>query len=500
MNIHYLFNLIILITNSIFLKKFLHIFQLKDYNNTRYLKYFINKKIIFIFICLILFIFQIIFKNLLFFIISNTIILIFNIIFCKFLIKSNKTPIKFTKKIKRLYFLSFILIAVLSFYKFSFCLFPIVTLLCPIISNFINIYDKIKNKLFIDKARKKLKSYKTKIIAITGSNGKTSVKNILKEIISTQRKTQATPASYNTPLGISKFINEHLERDCEFLILEYGARHKNDIKKLCKLFGADYGIVTTISPQHLETFKNIENIMQAKNQLPIYLQNKPCVFNIDNIYCKRMFDLKHGNKISTSIYSPANVHTKNFKINNCQIRFDLILNDTIHTIKTNLLGKHNISNICLATALSLELSISIENIISAIENLQPTEHRLSLIKTYINILDDSYNCSPTSAKEALWVLKNFSGKKMIATPGIIECGKEAYSINYNLGKEMSFCNWCIIVGEHNKKAILDGLKSQNYNTKNIILANTLDDAKRYFSKLKDNDTLLLLNDLPDDYN
>ena len=86
------------------------------------------------------------------------------------------------------------------------------------------------------------------------------------EILSSKYNVQATPKSYNTPLGISKFINDELRDNTEYLILEYGARHKGDIKKLCNIFGADYGIVTTISAQHLESFKSIQNIYEAKKR------------------------------------------------------------------------------------------------------------------------------------------------------------------------------------------------------------------------------------------
>ncbi|MBQ8615182.1 MAG: UDP-N-acetylmuramoyl-tripeptide--D-alanyl-D-alanine ligase, partial [Clostridia bacterium] len=143
----------------------------------------------------------------------------------KNLIKSSKTPLKFTGKLSRLYIISIFVLLGLCFYKYAFCLIFVATFLCPIISNTINMYDKIRNKMFIKKAQKKLKNSYTQVIAITGSNGKTSVKNILLEVLSTEHKVQATPASYNTPIGIAKFINESLEKDTEFLILEYGARH-----------------------------------------------------------------------------------------------------------------------------------------------------------------------------------------------------------------------------------------------------------------------------------
>ncbi|MBQ8615837.1 MAG: hypothetical protein IJ415_04650, partial [Clostridia bacterium] len=268
------------------------------------------------------------------------------------------------------------------------------------------------------------------------------------------------------------------------------------------LYGADYGIVTTISPQHLESFKSIKNIYYAKNQLPIYLQNKPCVFNIDNIYCKQMLKEKQHYSITASISEKANIHAKNLKIVENLMNFDLILGEKTYNLKINLLGRHNVLNICLATALANLIGIKDKNILSAIENLQPIEHRLQLINTHINIIDDSYNCSPSSAKEALWVLKNFSGKKMIVTPGIIECGKEKYNINFKLGQQMAFCDLCVIIGNENKQAISDGIKKEIENKNlqpEIIPSSSLEDAKQYFSHLNNGDTLLLLNDLPDDY-
>ena len=322
-------------------------------------------------------------------------------------------------------------------------------------------------------------------------------------MLSTKYKVQATPASFNTPLGIAKFINNELKYNTEFLILEYGARHKNDIKKLCNLFGADYGITTTVASQHLESFKSVENVFKAKSKLPTFLQNKPCIFNIDNLYTKRMFDEKTGDKISVSINQKANVFAENIKIENFKTQFNLVLNNQIYSLQTFLLGCHNVLNICLATALANYLEISTNNIISAIENLEQVPHRLSLTQTHINILDDSYNCSPASANESLWVLKQIPNKKMVVTPGIIECGKEKVNINYNLGKQLAYFEFVVIIGNENKQAILDGIKKEieeNNLQPQIYFSPSLEEAKQYFSKLNNNDTLLLLNDLPDDYN
>lgn len=502
MCIYYIFNLLIFLTNLLFLHKFLHVYQLKDYQNRRYFKYFLNKKSIFILICLILFIFELFIKNILFYIVVNTITYIMNLFYLKNLIKTSKTPLKFTRKLSRLYIISIFVLFAMCFYKNSFLLIIGLTFSTPPIANLINIYDKIKNRYYIHLASKKLKNHPTKIIAITGSNGKTSVKNILEKILSTEHKIQATPASFNTPLGIAKYINNELKFDTEFLILEYGARHKNDIKKLCALYGADYGIITTVSGQHLESFKSSENIFKAKQKLSDFLQNKLCVFNIDNIYTKRMFDEKTGDKISVSTNQKTDIFANNIKIENFKTYFNLHINNQTYPLQTSLLGRHNVLNICLATALATYLEIDNEHIVSEIIKLKQVQHRLSLTQSHINILDDSYNCSPASAKESLLVLKSFSGKKMIVTPGIIECGKEKYKINFNLGNHLAYFDYIVIVGNENKQALVDGIKKEidkNNLQPRILFATTLNDAKQHFAKLNNNDTLLLLNDLPDDY-
>jgi len=492
-------NFLNLFFNIFFISKYLHIYQLKDYKFLRFFNFFINFRLFYPIFCLFLLIFQIFFKNLIFILISNSILLIVNFIFNFNLIASNKTPLKITNKIKRLYLISIlILVSILPFY-FCVPLSNFLLILLAPTSNLFNLYDKIKNKKFMKSAQQKLKNVGCKIIAITGSNGKTSVKNILYEMLISTYKVQATPMSYNTPLGISKFINEQLNFDTEFLILEYGARHKNDIEKLCKIFGADYGIITTVSPQHLQTFKSVENVFLTKQKLATFLKFKPCIFNLDNLYTLRMFYNKENIKTASSIFIKTSVYAKDIYIKNFKTHFTLNIENCSYKLSTNLLGEHNISNITLACAMAKKLGVANNKIIKTIKNLKPTPHRLEYIKGNINILDDSYNCSISSAKQAIKVLNQCQNKKIIATPGIIEGGKNQYSLNFTLGTLCNNLDKCIIIGETNKLAITSGLNSKNYNPKNIIFCKTLEEAKTEFSKLNTGDTLLLLNDLPDDY-
>ncbi len=494
----YSLNVLFFIFNIFAIKKYLHIFQLKDYSIVRYLKFFNFKKCLIFPIFLLILLFQIVLKNLLFLLVSNLVVFTLNFFTAKNFIKSNKTPLKFTNKLKRMYAISIAICIIISVSKYSIGLLSLTTILFPIVAKFLNTYDLIKNKIFVKKAKAKLNKIQPKIIAITGSNGKTSVKNILLKMLQTTYNVQATPSSYNTPLGISKFINENLLNETEFLILEYGARHKRDIKNLCKTFDADYGIVTTISPQHLESFKKIENIYKAKNELPKYLKNKLCVFNFDNDYTRQMYKEKIGEKLKISINTKEDIYATNIAFKDFKTYFDLHFDNKIFPLSTTLLGRHNITNILLATALATHLKVDIKSICKTIENLTPTPHRLEYIKGHINILDDSYNCSIASAKEAVEVLMNTPNKKMVVTPGIIEGGKDEHSLNVELGKMMTNIDYVVIVGNHNKQAILEGLKYNNL--KNIFTCNNLQEANKYYALLSSNDCILFLNDLPDDYN
>ena len=477
------------------IEKFLHIFQLKDYSCARYIKH-IKQKLIFTLFFLFVFAIELIFKNIILTLCLNAAVLIINLAICSNIIKTCKTPLIYTGKIKRLYILSSIVLAIPSFFYLGGIVGIILLYFIPIIANFLNFYDKILNKKFIRMAQKKLDDSKAKIIAITGSNGKTSVKNILCEMLS-EYNVLASPKSYNTPLGIAKFINESKIKNCDFLILEYGARHLGDIKKMCKLFGADYGIITLVAPQHLESFKTIDNVYKTKKELTDFLQTKPCVYNLDNIYTYKMFCEKLGTKIGVSLYQNSSINCTDYNIKLGKTYFKITLNGKTYSTSCKLLGKHNILNILLSAAMAKFLNVSDEHVLKTIKHLDYIPHRLQLIKTNINILDDSYNCSLSSATEALEVLQYFPGKKVVVTPGIIEGGDKEFEINYELGTKLAVCNEVIIIGEHNKNALTKGLQAKKF--KKIVCFNSLEDAKKHFVKLNKNDNLLLLNDLPDDY-
>lgn len=496
----------------------LHFYQWKGYYNLRYIKYIIKNKLIII--INLIFIFQII-VNILLKIINlnlfyvNLILFIINFLFLFiFIINNKKIKFIFTFKLFRI-FLIYILLHTLCYFNIylTFALLILTPLLITCI-DLIDIYKYTLNYYYKTLAKNKLTLNKNLItIAITGSNGKTSIKEILNKLLSIKYKVITTQKNQNTLKGAIIAINKYLTNSTDVFVCEMGARQVGDIKQICNFVNPGLGVISSISPQHLETFKSIQNVYSTKNELPDFLENNYCVFNYDNNYCKQMYNEKLGDKSCISIKNKTNLYADNIKIVNYITYFDIHYSNNIYPCHTKLLGEHNITNILLALDIALKLKVNINSCIQQIINLTPTHHRLEYIKSHIDIIDDSYNCSIDSAQCALKVLKQINKRKVVCTPGIIEGGKNQFELNTKLSNMLNnTCDILIIVGKTNRTALISKLSNfeiinypnQTYTSstkKCAYIVNTLNNAKLLFNKiLTSNDVLLLLNDLPDDYN
>ena len=528
----------------------LHFFQWKGYFYKRYLKYLIKNKLIIIFNCIL--IFQILINILNFspffsiFILNNIILIINTFILFIFLISRKKINFIFTFRIFRLFLMFCFTYFILYFTNKYVLLFSIILIpILIIVLDLLDTYKYIQDNKCLNTAIKKLENNKNLIvIGITGSNGKTSIKEILTQLLSIKYKVITTQKNQNTLKGAIIAINKFLNTDTQIFICEMGARCIGDIKKICNFVNPNLGIISTVSPQHLETFKTEKNIYLTKKELADYLNENYCVFNIDNEQVLQMYEEKIGKKSSISINSKSDLYASNIHIVNYHTYFDIHYNSQIYPCHTNLLGEHNVTNILLALNLALHLGIDINSAIQKIISLSPTPHRLEYIKSHIDIIDDSYNCSINSAKMAINVLKSSPKFKIICTPGIIEGGKKQYELNSQLSSMINEVADCvIIVGKTNRFALISKLKDfeliyiepdtiynklihainknsnkikryKNYfikqvELKNIIpstkkcayIVNSLEYAKKLFTKLiNKNQVLLILNDLPDEYN
>lgn len=425
----------------------------------------------------------------------------------------DKSRVVFTKRLIRFIIaflaLDFVLFwaintyVIYDFLKVIDCIVVIlITPLLIILTHYILLpLENLIKFLYLKRAEAKLKKKKIIKIGITGSYGKTSTKNILAEILGKEYKVCLTPANYNTEMGVTKTILSKLD-DEDIFIAEMGARHKGDIRKLAQMVRPDYALLTTIGPQHIETFGSLEAIEETKNELVVHMAKEGVVFfNGDSKSNVKLYDKCEKEKYLTC-NEKGYAYAKDIVSTTEGSTFTLVLDKEEVKVKTKLLGKFNIDNIVLASALAYYLKISVKDISSAISNLQPTEHRLQLIKNrYFCILDDSYNSNLVGAKEALKVLSSFKGRKIVVTPGFVEMGEESSKANFTLGTWIAdAADYILIMNETNKNYLLSGAISHNFDQEKIFFANSRKEQTEIISKLTCEGCVVLFeNDLPDNY-
>lgn len=430
---------------------------------------------------------------------------------CSLIKHKNYICPKFTNRIKRIIFIYSILtigvlvltitsnILSISAYILSYiCVY--VTIICmflTITSNFIiKIYEWILLKKYIKKAKNKLKNSDIIKIGITGTYGKTSVKNILTTILSEKYNVLMTPESYNTPSGISLTINNNDIQKYDVIVMEMGAKRKGDIAKLCRDFSPQYGILTSIGQQHLQSFKSIDNIVKTKSEILKYVSSM--VFNCNNNYVLKLHDNYCGNKLSVGLGN-FNVLAKEIKLSQNGTNFEVLFNgEKLCDASTELMGEHNVENILLAVGMAILLNLSGEQISSGIKKLKPIKSRMGkcILSSGAVVINNGYNSNPQTAKKSLQLLQLYNDRrKIVITPGFVEMGKVQYRLNYEFGTEISkIANECIIVNRTNRKALMTSLKKSKVKCHVVDKFQDID-----FSQFGRNDVVLIENDLPSNY-
>ncbi|MBP2025892.1 UDP-N-acetylmuramoyl-tripeptide--D-alanyl-D-alanine ligase [Peptoniphilus stercorisuis] len=382
-----------------------------------------------------------------------------------------------------------------------------------LISNKISVprEEKINMGFFVE-AQGKIKNLKEnnnlKVLGITGSFGKTSTKFIADTILSESLNVKNTPSSYNTPMGLSKVINNDLNESHEVFLAELGAKMKGEIDEVAQLVQPDIGIITAIGPTHMHMFKTIENIMNTKYEL---IEDLPedgiAIFNYDNEYVKVLADKTEKKTIRYGMedIEKLDVYAKDIEVSEKGSEFTLVIKE-LGEVKcsTKLLGKHNISNLLAAASAGYVLGMDLKSLASGIEKVEPVEHRLNIVDsgTGVIVIDDAFNSNPVGFRAALSVIDEFkNGRKIIITPGMVELGDMEEDENYKIGKEIAkVCDYVILVGKKRTEPIMKGLKDASYNIDNTFVVNSLNEATEVLGSItRSGDVVLFENDLPDTY-
>ncbi|MCE5343610.1 MAG: UDP-N-acetylmuramoyl-tripeptide--D-alanyl-D-alanine ligase, partial [Eubacteriales bacterium] len=367
--------------------------------------------------------------------------------------------------------------------------------------------EKLISEFYFRDARRKLLAVPGLVrIGVTGSYGKTSVKHIIGAILSEKYPTLVTPASYNTPMGVSRSVREQLTPSHQVFVAEMGARHMGDIRELCRLVKPNIGVLTSVGPQHLETFRTIERVAKAKYELIEALPaDSHSYFCDDHAICKHLYDRTDKPKTLISL-SPgeADVWSEHIAVSAEGSAFDLCIRGKGSVrCQTLLLGEHNIVNILTAAAVASDLGVSLTQIAHGISKLQPVPSRLELLTSPagFTIINDSFNSNPVGARAALKVLSQFPGRRIIITPGMVELGVHEAEYNKEFGRAIaSAADIAVIVGKKRAQPIISGLTEEGFPKENIYRVDSLDASTALLTTLVHReDTVLYENDLPDHY-
>jgi UDP-N-acetylmuramoyl-tripeptide--D-alanyl-D-alanine ligase len=381
-----------------------------------------------------------------------------------------------------------------------FIVFPIFYPLgFTILMTVVNVFERLNNLRYENKAKKALSNTNAVKIAITGSYGKTSVKCFLKELLSIKYTVLATPASYNTPMGIAKTAKD-LDLSYDVFVAEMGARRKGDIARLMHIVKPQMGVLIGLNCQHLETFKSEKNIAVEKMHIVDMLDKDGfCVVNQSVLYNKFADFSKHKDKQIVFAGKEGEVYFSDPIVYDDGTRFKLHFGNNTYDAFTQLLGTHNLENLALASAVAHRMGVAEELIVEKIARIEPVEHRLQLIKANgVKIVDDTFNSNPDGAKIALDVLASFQGRKVVVTPGLVELGEREEFENVALGEQVALiADVVVLVGGKRADYINHGLG--NFDGE-IYRFDTLAQAQKSFKDfIKQGDVVLLLNDLPDIY-
>ncbi len=360
-------------------------------------------------------------------------------------------------------------------------------------------FIKVSNTFeFLNKlALLKRNETEAKIIAVTGSAGKTTVKTIISKILSRFGKTCSSQKSYNNHYGVPLSLS-NLEKDHKYGVFEIGMSKKGEIHQLSKIVRPDIGIITNVAEAHIENFKNLKGIASAKSEIINNIKkNGFLIINRDDKFFqffKNKAKKKKLNYISFGFSNKADIHIKmsqNFLGKN-GFKIKVFKEEIFLKTKNN-----NILNILITIAILKILNLNISKIINILGNFLPVDGRgkrcrISRYKVNFNIIDESYNANPLSMKNAIENLSKLNvekSKKYVLIGDMLELGKKSAFYHKNLSKiiNKTDIDKVFVYG----KNILETYKHLTKDKRGNILQNKNDFDLIFSNTIKKNDYLMI---------
>lgn len=436
----------------------------------------------------------------------------------------SKKPLVFTARVKRLIACDVLICcgcSALAHWLVDFTcagvVFAALTMLqclVVIVANAINhpIEVAINNRYINDARRILAQNPGLRVVGVTGSFGKTSVKSYLETLLKDRFELLVTPGNYNTTLGVVRTIRASLRPTHELFVCEMGARYEHDIAEICDLVHPWCGVVTAIGPQHLETFGDIEAIKRTKFELVDALPEDGLAFlNFDNEHIREMARGRRGvvaygtsDEAAAAAGEGGLYRAIDIGLSKRGTSFTLVTpKGETCAYQMRLVGGHNVVNVVGALAVAHELGVPLSTLRTAVRRLRPVEHRMEMSERGgATIIDDAYNSNPVGSRAAVETLAMFDGTRVLVTPGMVELGEEQYRYNREFGvTAASCCDYVAIVGKENREALHEGVLEGGLGPERVRIFNRVEDAVSW-AYLVGGDAhryILLENDLPDIY-
>ena len=336
------------------------------------------------------------------------------------------------------------------------------------------------------------------VIALTGTNGKTTTKELIREVLSVKYKVTATEGNLNNSIGVPLTLLK-INAETQLAVVEMGLSHPGDIKELVNIALPNFGLITNVGKAHLLGFGSFEGVMQTKGELYDYLRRAAdkVFLNVDNPYLCRMASERElhndSERPDQSLVIPYGLEFRKARVlastpDQPFLRIELADNSTINT---NLVGSYNADNVMAALAVGEHFGVSLEEGIKAIEAYTPSNKRSQMTRTERNtLIVDAYNANPTSMEAALNNFSNVEAGHKIAMLGdMLELGEESNKEHIRIAQmaiNLGLDKVCF-VGEEFTKAVADMEASGN-----AICFSTSSELAEWLKSEMVNDSVILI--------
>jgi len=356
---------------------------------------------------------------------------------------------------------------------------------------------------YVRSAAARLRRVAPRVVAITGSFGKTSTKGYVAHLVGAARSVVASPASFNNRAGLARAVNEHLADGTEVFVAEMGTYGRGEIAALCSWVRPDVSVITAVGPVHLERFGSEDRVLEAKAEI---LEGVPCaVLVVDD------------DRLSKLAETCARNGTRVWRVSGRDTGADVCVLDEGGALSVYVRGEEIVGglpvearpgNAAAAVAVALELGVPVDEVARRLPTLPVAPHRLepSVAAGGVVVLDDTYNANPAGGRAALATLERLgvdAPRRVVVTPGMVELGSLQSEENASFAAHaLSVATDLVVVGRTNRRALLQGARRAPEGTGpgRVVVLGTRQEATEWVrTHLGSGDVVLYENDLPDHY-